>query len=229
MQRRADDRMEREMRIEAALARIPTRLAFWALAAVALFLSHGAIFFVQLGPGESLTRAMRGAGHDYWGSASLALALVGMACAIGVLLRLHGLRRRAASLRAAASGERMRLLPAWLRLFTLVAIGFMVQENVEHYFSHQHASGLGVLLGPEYPLALPVIALISGMAALLATATGTVERQLLAGIAAALRRSFGRAPRSLPRPPRQSSVPRMTPLARSAAGRGPPRTFVPQT
>lgn len=30
MQRRADDRMEREMRIEAALARIPTRLAFWA-------------------------------------------------------------------------------------------------------------------------------------------------------------------------------------------------------
>jgi len=226
---RAGDRMEREMRIEAALARIPTRLAFWALAAVALFLSHGAIFFVQLGPGESLTRAMREAGHNYWGSASLALALVGMACAIGVLLRLHGLRRRAASLRAAANGERIRLLPAWLRLFTLVAIGFMVQENVEHYFSHQHASGLGVLLGPEYPLALPVIALISGMAALLATATGTVERQLLAGIAAALRRSFGRAPRSLPRPPRQSSVPRMTPLARSAAGRGPPRTFVPQT
>ncbi len=43
------------MRIEVALARIPTRLAFWALAAVALFLSHGAIFFVQIGPGESRT------------------------------------------------------------------------------------------------------------------------------------------------------------------------------
>ena len=229
MQRRADDRMEREMKIEAALTRIPTRLAFWALVAVALFVSHDTIFFVQIGPGESLTRALREAGHDYWVFASLVLALVGIASAVGALLRLRGLRRRAASLRAAASGERIRLLPTWLRLFTLIAIGFMVQENLEHYFGHQHASGLGVLLGPEYPLALPVIALISGMAALLATATGAVERQLLAGIAAALCRSFGRAPRSLPRPPRQSSVPRMTPLARSAAGRAPPRTFAPQT
>ena len=52
MQRRADDRMEREMKIEAALTRIPTRLAFWALVAVALFVSHDTIFFVQIGAGR---------------------------------------------------------------------------------------------------------------------------------------------------------------------------------
>ncbi len=214
------------MRIEVALARIPTRLAFWALAAVALFLSHGAIFFVQIGPGESLTRAMREAGHDYWGFASLALALVGMACAIGVLLRLHGLRRRAASLGVAPGRRgRTRLLAIWLRLFALIVAGFAIQENIEHYLSHQHASGLSVLLGPEYPLALPVIAFITGLAALLATTTGAVEQELLAAIASALNRGFGHAPRHLPRPPIQPSVLRMAPMARSSAGRAPPRAF----
>ncbi|MEJ7803276.1 MAG: hypothetical protein WKH68_07885 [Candidatus Limnocylindria bacterium] len=214
------------MRIEVALARIPTRLAFWALAAVALFLSHGAIFFVQIGPGESLTRAMREAGHDYWGFASLALALVGMACVIGVLLRLHGLRRRAASLGVAPGRRgRTRLLAIWLRLFALIVAGFAIQENIEHYLSHQHASGLSVLLGPEYPLALPVIAFISGLAALLATTTGAVEQELLAAIASALNRGFGHAPRHLPRPPSPPWVLRLAPWAGSAAGRAPPRAF----
>jgi len=86
-----------------------------------------------------------------------------------------------------------------------------------------------MLLGAEYPLALPVIALISGLGALLATATGAVERELRAVIASALQRAFGHAPRSLPRPPRRPSVARMTPLARSAAGRAPPSSFAQQT
>lgn len=230
VQRRVADRMAPEMSIAGTLSRIPTRLAFWALAGVALFLSHDTIFFVQVGPGESLTRALREAGHDYWGLASLALAIIGVACAVGALLRLRGLRRQAAALGATPGRtERSRLVPTWLRLFALVAVSFMVQENVEHFLSHQHVSGLGMLLGAEYPLALPVIALISGLGALLATATGAVERELRAVIASALRRAFGHAPRSLPRPPRQPSVARMTPLARSAAGRAPPSSFAQQT
>ncbi|MBA3587486.1 MAG: hypothetical protein H0W41_07600 [Chloroflexi bacterium] len=71
--------MEHEMRIEAALARIPTRLHFWALVAVALFVSHDTIFFVQLGRGESLSRALRETGHAYWVFASLA-RVRGRAC-----------------------------------------------------------------------------------------------------------------------------------------------------
>lgn len=217
-----------DMRIGAAPGRIPPRLAFWAMAGVALFVSHDAIFLVQLGPGESLTRALRVAGHDYWAFASLALALIGLAAAVGVGVRLIGLRRAAGRLGVApARAGRARVLPTWLRLFAIVALGFVIQENVEHYISHMHATGLGVLLGPEYPLALPVIALVTGLAALVATTVGGVERELLSVIAAALRRhAFGRAPRSLARPPRRQAVARMSPLAFAIAGRAPPHAFV---
>src|SRR5688572_30297750 len=80
--------------------RIPPRLAFWALAGVALFLSHDAIFLVQIGPGEGLARALREASHGYWESASLILALIGLGAAFGAWLRLSRLRRRAAHLGA---------------------------------------------------------------------------------------------------------------------------------
>ena len=218
------------MRIGAALGRIPAGLAFWAMAGVALFLSHDAIFLIQLGPGAELTRALREAGHDYWALASLALAAIGMAAAVGTWHRLRRLRRRAAELGAApARAGRTRLLSTWLRLFAVVALGFVIQENVEHYISHMHTAGLGVLIGPEYPLALPVIALVSGLAALLATSVGGVERELLTVIAAAMRRrAFGHAPRSLPRPPRRQPVARISPLALAIAGRAPPRAFVPR-
>ena len=53
-----------------------------------------------------------------------------------------------------------RFAAIWLRLLAVVAIGFVIQENVEHVIAHGHAPGLGALLGPEYPLALPVIGLV---------------------------------------------------------------------
>ena len=201
------------------------------MAGVALFVSHDAIFLVQLGPGESLTQALREAAHDYWAFASLALAVIGMATAVGVWVRMLGLRRRAAELGAIPGrAGRARLLPTWLRLFAVVALGFVVQENVEHYISHMHATGPGVLLGPEYPLALPVIALVTGVAALIATTVGGVEQELLSVIAAALRRNaFGRPPRSLPRPPRRQAVARISPLAFAIAVRAPPRLLVSVT
>lgn len=218
------------MRIGATLKRIPPRLAFWALAGVTLFVSHDAIFFVQLGPGEALTHALRDAGHEYWAVVSLALAGFGIAAAVGAWVRLLGLRRRAAELGAAPGrAGRGRILPTWLRLFLVVALGFVVQENVEHYISHMHATGLGVLLGPEYPLALPVIGLVSGFAALLASAVGGIERELLASIAAVLRRPLGRAPRALLRPPSRRSVVRISLIAEAIAGRAPPRAFVPHS
>ena len=215
------------MRIGTALARISPRLAFWALAGVALFLSHDAIFLAQAGPGEDLARALRVAGHDYWGAASLGLALIGAAVAIGTMLRLRRLRGQARALGVVpAPAGRSRFVATWIRLFAVVVIGFAIQENVEHQLSHMHAPGLGALLGPEYPLALPVIGLITGFAAFLASATGGVERALLAVIVAALRQAFAHAPRNVPRPPLRVAVARISPLARSIAGRAPPRAFV---
>ena len=214
-----------DMRTRPTLRRVPAALAFWAFAGVALFLSHDAIFLIQVGPGEPLTRALRDAGHDYWGWASLALALIGVAVGAAALLRLRSLRRRVAQLRAARSAPpmaiRRRFAATWLRLFAVVGIGFMLQENVEHVISHGHAIGLGALLGPEYPLALPVIGLITALFAFAAATVRRTEGELLAIISAALHRP--RRGRPLASPRSQLALPRLSPLASAIAGRAPPR------
>ena len=217
-----------EMRIVAAFARVPPRLVFWAMAGVALLLSHDAVFLVQLGPGEELTRSLREAGHDYWGWASLGLAVIGLSAALDALLRLRSLRRRADQLRVVLHPPRPalagRFAVTWARLFIIVVIGFVLQENVEHVANHGHAIGPGALLGPEYPLALPVIGLITAFFGLAVAAAQRTERELLSIISAGLR-LLPRRPRHLGRPPRQLVLPRRSPLALSVAGRAPPGAF----
>lgn len=207
------------------------RVAFWALAAVALLVSHDATFLVQVGPGAALARALREAGHGYWGVASVVLLLVGLAAGAGMAIRLLALRRRAHDLAAEAPAVRRaawlrRAVTNWGRLLLLVSLGFLVQENVEHVLSHGHAPGLGALAGPESPLALPVIAAITLVAALVATAVRVAEHRLVAGILAALRRPLRRAPRSLPRPVPRTFVRLTSLIARAVAGRAPPALLV---
>jgi hypothetical protein len=212
------------------IARIRGPVAFWAVAGVALLVSHDAVFLAQVGPGHALARALREAGHEYWGIASLLLGIIGLATLGATLLRLRALRRKAATLGATPiAGSRpyvVRWLATWGRLLAMVAIGFVVQENIEHLVGHGHAPGLGALIGPEYPLALPVITLITGLAALVAAALSQAERALLAVIADAMRRVLARAPRRTDRPPQRLVVRLMSPLARAWAGRAPPRVLV---
>lgn len=213
----------------------PTRgsFAFWALAGVALLVSHDAILLAQVGPGQSLTRALREAGHDYWGIASLLLALVGLAALVATLVRLRSLRRTAERLGTSPIvGTRpypARWFASWVRLFAVVAIGFVAQENIEHLIGHSHAPGLGVLIGPEYPLAMPVLGMITGLAALAAAALIQTEQALRAAIAEAMRQLVGHAPRTVWRPPLRLALRLTSPLATAAAGRAPPRTFVSAT
>jgi hypothetical protein len=218
------------MRIGATFARVPPRMAFWALAGVALFLSHDAVFLIQLGPGDALSRALRDAGHGYWGAASLILALSGLAVGVAAILRLRLLRRHVALLPAAPSAPTPVGSPfaaTWLRLFAVVALGFVLQENVEHIISHGHAMGLGALLGPEHPLALPVIGLVTALAAFVAAAVRRTEGTLLAIISAALHRP--RRGRPLPGPRSQLVLPRRSPLASAIAVRAPPRASVSES
>ena len=91
--------------------------------------------------------------------------------------------------------------PIWLRLFAVVALGFVLQENVEHIISHGHAIGLGALLGPEYPLALPVIGLVTALAGSVAAAVRRTEGALLAIISAALHRPAPGSPSGRPTQP----------------------------
>lgn len=218
------------MKIRPTLARVPPPLAFWALAGVALLGSHDAIFLAQAGPGQSLARVLREAGHGYWAIASLLLAIIGLAAVVGTLVRLRGLRRAAEALGSSPSLSARpyaaRWLHVWTRLFAVVAIGFVVQENVEHLIAHGHMPGLGALIGAEYPLALPVIGLITAVAALVAAAASQAEQALCALIADALRPALDRAPRDVPRPPIRLVAVLASPLARASAGRAPPRLLV---
>jgi hypothetical protein len=106
----------------------------------------------------------------------------------------------------------------------VVAIGFAIQENIEHVLAHGHAIGSGALLGPEYPLAIPVIGTISLLAALVMAAFQTAEHVLLAGVHP--RRPAPRAPRRVQRPRRRIVLPSGL-TARAHGGRAPPALLLP--
>ena len=209
------------------LNRARGRIAFWALAGLALLVSHDAVFLAQVGPGERLTAALRSAGHDWWGVASV--ILVGIAGLMGAitLVRIARLRRAAAALDARGRAQTTRLallLPTWGRTAAVVVIGFAIQENVEHFIAHGHAIGAGALIGPEYPLALPVLAIVTLVAALGATLLMASERELVTAIVAALRRRL-RPMRVAIRPARRVAPPIGSVIARFLAGRAPPSTL----
>jgi hypothetical protein len=200
------------------------RLAFWALAGLALFVAHDAIYLIQIGPGEALTAALRTAGHGYWGVASLVLTAIALVAGTWCWLRIRRLRRSASALGASpAPAPRVarRFASAWLRLALVVTAGFVVQENVEHLIVHGHAPGTGALLGPEYPLALPAIGLVSAFAAIVAALVSGTRDALVSAIAAALRR-LARAPRTDGRPPARLAAVIGSVLAHPGAGRAPP-------
>jgi hypothetical protein len=216
------------MSISAARSRLRGRTAFWALAGLALFAAHDAIYFVQIGPGEALATALRTAGHGYWAWASIGIVVVAFAAAASVWLRIRHLRQRASALdatRASGGPFARRLVVAWLRLGAVVSIGFAIQENVEHVISHGHAPGAGALLGPEAPLALPVIGLISAVAAAVAAFVARAHEELVVAIETALRRPM-RSPLRARRPASRLPAIIGSVLAHPGAGRAPPARFV---
>ena len=205
-------------------ARLTRRLSFWFAAGVALLASHDAVFLVQLGPGHALANALRDAGHGYWGAASALLLLGGGVGAAIWLTRLRALRQVAgnAPQPAYTGGWKGRVLSHWIRLFALVVVAFALQESVEHVLSHGHGIGLGALIGPEYPLALPVLAAVTGLAAALTSLVRHQEVELQRRIAASLA-EIRRSPRviGLLRPNRESNI-RGTLMSLHRALRAPP-------
>ena len=161
-------------------------IAFWLVAAACLVAAHDLIYAVQLGPGRALADTLRVAGHGYWPLLSAAIAGGAIALVARTAWRIHGLRRRARGLRGPTAPRRGigPVVRTWSRLLLVVGLAFVVQENVEHFVSHNHAPLLGALGGPEYPLALPVLAAITLLGALLASLVRDRERVLLARIAA---------------------------------------------
>jgi hypothetical protein len=207
------------------------RLAFWTLAALTLLVSHDAVWLVQRGPGEDVAAALRTAQHGYWAWASIGIVGVAVLVVAATALRATALVRRARRLRAdvAPVGLRSfgtRFAVAWVRLVAVVAIGFAVQENVEHFVAHGHLLGLGAITGPEYPLAVPILVGLGAVAALVIATVRCVERELLRAIATAERAGRSRAPRVVRWATRPARRPRLAPLAGMDAGRAPPPLLV---
>jgi hypothetical protein len=213
-------------------ARLGRRVRTGVLAIVALLIAHDAIFLAEYGTGPSFARAMTEGGHDgYWLPFTVGATIAG-----GLLL----LRSLTAVRRLEAEAGRVGWLedqPApsywseelaiWRVLFPVVTLLFAIQENLEHLALHGHLLGLEALAGPENPLALPVIAVITGalaaLGALLRWRIAVLRRRIAAVTAARPRATDDRLC------PEWGSVHAFAPhrwiTGRLDAGRAPPRLF----
>ncbi len=191
------------------------RLRFCLLAFVAVFAAHDGVFFVQYGFGQAFADAMRAGGHDgYWPAFTFAAAIAAAVLGGAALLRVAWLRHRLGRLRTergrwrhgsagrsrpgraiwrgrgfAPLSYRRELIGLWARLFVVVTVVFVIQENVEHA-GHHHLLGLGALWSQEYPLALPALAGVT----LVIAAIGALVRWRIAALHALV---AGAAPRVL--------------------------------
>ncbi len=159
---------------------------FALLAIVCLAVAHDAVFAMENGVGAGFAAAMRNGGHDeYWPFFSVLVVVAGTVLGLRAVVRLGRLGRmadrrpRRSGTIAGLSTRRAYLAESsglWILLFGTVAGAFTLQENLEHVLGHGHLIGLGALIGPEHPLALPVI----GLVALAASALGALVRLRIA-------------------------------------------------
>ncbi len=163
-------------------------LRFGALALVSVWFAHDAVFAAEHGIGSGFAAAMTAGGHDgYWWAFTLAVGIVASLLGLWVAIRLVRLAGRTRDVphgpdHSTISTYRGELAGLWAALFAVTATAFAVQENIEHLTGHGHLLGLGALTGPEYALALPVIAAVT----LVAAALGALVRWRIAVLEARL-------------------------------------------
>ncbi len=110
---------------------------------------HDGYWPVVLGPGRRSRRRSSGCGRRSGSAASRASWRSGGPTGAPVADRARARSRRLSHRAGPAVAPPVRLV---------VTTAFAVQENLEHLAGHGHLIGLGALIGPEYPLALPVLA-----------------------------------------------------------------------
>jgi hypothetical protein len=147
-------------------------------ALVALVLTHSLVFLARYGSayGEALAHN----GHDLgWSLAVWSAAILGMVLALAGAVRLVVLAREAHKT-ARAAGETgqsragtptlasLRAAPlagTWLlasaRLAVVTAVLLTIQEHLERAGAGLPQPGIGLIVSPEYPWAVAIIALVS--------------------------------------------------------------------
>jgi len=150
-------------------ARRAGQLRLGVLTVVGLLTAHTATFAVQYGTGERFAQAMSASGHDtWWAPASLAVLVTGFVLLVQTVGGLAHLELQARRSAIAGSWDRSEqpspwsaIGAIWRVLLPLVTVLFLVTENIEHLLSQGHLLGLEALGGPEYPLALPILAVVT--------------------------------------------------------------------
>ena len=193
--------------------------------------SHELIYLLAHGSGAEYTRAMQEGGHDrYWTSFVLVVVAVTIGLGAVAVCQIRRLRRQAGEAsagRLSVNDQGFRLLgrligQLWLSVAVGVALGFFIQENLETIAAGQPLPGANVVAG-EHGLALPVIAFVS----LLVAIVGALVRWGRHVLLARLRRVLARAIRRVPRMPYPQSVDRPISIVavRSNGLRAPPRSM----
>ena len=196
------------------------------LGAAAIVAAHDLLFLVRFGSayGEALAHA----GHD--GTWTRAVAGVGLATAVvacaglGRLARLTIAARRARSIGSVAAFEPASFARGWLQgaigLALAIAVTLTIQENLERASVGLPAPGLGLLVSPEYPGGLPIVAAVAAVVALAISLFRWRHAVLVARIRS-LRPVPHRTPRAIP-PVQPVLPPTASPLARGRGLRAPP-------
>jgi hypothetical protein len=213
--------------------RLGRRVRTVILAVVALLVAHDVIFLAEYGDGPAFARAMSEGGHDgYWLPFTVGAILAGGVLLLRSLTTVSRLRAQASQVgwleELPAPSYSSELFGIWRVLFPLVAVLFALQENLEHLAVGGQFLGLEALVGPDNPLAVPVIAhvtlALAALGALLRWRIAVLRRRLTAARAT-------HPPVTDERPcPEWGSVHTFAPhrwmTGRLDAGRAPPR-FVP--
>lgn len=146
------------------------RLRFPALAALGALVAHDAVFAAQYGLGPDRDVALAATAHGYWPAfvvVTLLAVVAGGGAAIAGVVRLHRLVRGVPAIPTPPSRSRYlrEVAHLWPRLLLVVTGAFLLQENVEHLAAGRELPGLWALSAPGYPLAIPVLVMVTGLLA----------------------------------------------------------------
>lgn len=211
------------------LARVPRLAIRAALTAVALVLAHNLIFLLTYGvdAGAALART----GHDAtWSDAATTVLMLGSALFAAATWRLWRLARRVRALEhrdgrpVPVNGTIVvkEIGRLWAVIAPACAALLVLQENLEHAAAGLPLPLLGVLYSAEYPVTVPVVALVALAIAAVAGLFALHIAALEARVAALARPRFG-APPAPRRAASSEHLPAASILGRRLAGRAPPR------
>jgi hypothetical protein len=174
------------------------------LAALVSIVGHEVALSLGNDPMARLSGSLRATEHGPgWLITVVTVAFAAVAALVIAAWRINSLRRRLLAASSAVpwsvAPARADVLRAWLRIFTLAILAFLLQENLEHLLVHGHAPLFEPLVAGQYVATLPIFAALALLSAATSLRLGRRIDHLAAAVLAAARHAT-RAPRRVSRP-----------------------------